>query len=521
MARITGVESTLRSITYFLPGRFKDAELAGEAIYSALNLVGLYHDSILVRALTQQHPHSSPAHAPAAPASRDKAALAVAPPSVASKTSASSSQSLTFSEHARYTQHFSHRSSAYKLVARTLVIVGYLELLVEMAARRKLTKKRAWDVVATIEALKALLRLSLVHMTGGRMSIQPPIPEREVDPAMLEEERAKAIGSFANSLDRARDANASPSAPHGYWKGARTGYLRPTLASLRPGSAEAKDEEARRGERDKEAAVAAGAAAPPHLRALGMTGGAHNSGSDSDDTLVDHAKLNGSTSLSSSRTLGRTGPHHGAVSPTAAAKLEPWTEKQINDYLLSRVLSINDVRRPEDLVRPLKNRLGQAAEAVWILRPLLYVLAIRRWGRRHTAPFLLSFCLEYLARTMRKRSLGGHGSASSSSLLGNPLVAALMGGNPVLGLVSSFLGGGGAGEKEKRPISSVEEGEWAKRDRSFWWYLVRGPVWYGWTRPKLAKLVERTENRAVVGLVGGIVGDYLPLVDEYYFYSAT
>ena len=30
-SQITAVESSLRTLTYFLPGRFKDAELAGEA----------------------------------------------------------------------------------------------------------------------------------------------------------------------------------------------------------------------------------------------------------------------------------------------------------------------------------------------------------------------------------------------------------------------------------------------------------------------------------------------------------
>lgn len=35
-SQITGVESSLRTLTYFLPGRFKDAELAGEASESIL-----------------------------------------------------------------------------------------------------------------------------------------------------------------------------------------------------------------------------------------------------------------------------------------------------------------------------------------------------------------------------------------------------------------------------------------------------------------------------------------------------
>lgn len=41
------------------------------------------------------------------------------------------------------------------------------------------------------------------------------------------------------------------------------------------------------------------------------------------------------------------------------------------------------------------------------------------------------------------------------------------------------------------------------------------------TRPKLSSLVRKTEGKALIGMVGGIIGDYLPLVDDYYFYSAT
>jgi len=40
-------------------------------------------------------------------------------------------------------------------------------------------------------------------------------------------------------------------------------------------------------------------------------------------------------------------------------------------------------------------------------------------------------------------------------------------------------------------------------------------------RPKLEGIVNATENRPILGLVGSIVKDYLPLIDEYYYYSST
>ncbi|PWY99836.1 peroxisome membrane protein [Testicularia cyperi] len=520
-SQITAVESSLRSITYFLPGRFKDAELAGEAIYSALNLLGLHHDSILTRALEKQDPH---AHARATGREIEPySALEKSPPGAAG--GASSSLLLNPSEHTRYTQHFSRTSKAYNHVARTLVIIGYLELLAEMVARRKLGRRRAWDVVASIEAIKVVLRLSLVRIAGDRMTVQPPIPEREVDPAALEHERTKTIGDLAEKIDgaaqRLRDAvdqDDAASTPKGFWKGSRTGFLRPTLASLRPGvdpdPAVQPIEPPPAPEVDRR---------PPHLRALqyNAAAGAANSGSDSDDTLVDSTRLTGSTVLSQSTMGGSSTPRKPLPSPPVTMK--PWTESQINDYLLSRVLSVNDIRKPEELVRPLKGGMGKLAEALWILRPLIYVLAIRRWGRRATLPFLLSFALEYLAKDLRQRSLSSGVAANSSNpFASNPMLAAMMGSNPMTSLLASaFLGSSSPAEKLKRPISKVEESEWSRRSNSFWWYLLRGPAWYGWTRPKLSGLIQRTQGRFLVGVVGGILGDYLPLIDEYYYYSAT
>jgi peroxin-16 len=139
----------------------------------------------------------------------------------------------------------------------------------------------------------------------------------------------------------------------------------------------------------------------------------------------------------------------------------------------------------------------------------------------HKTPFILSFALEYLARMMRIRSFNppDNGQFKSSS---NPLMLAMMGENPLLGLLSSVMGAGqSAGAKEARPISDVEKAEWAKRNRAFWWYMLRGPVWHSWTRPKLDSIVKRTENRPLLGIVGGLISDYLPLVDDYYYYTAT
>ena len=112
-------------------------------VYSALNLLGLYHDSILVRLL-------SPSPSPNAPSTSAQALTADnhAPPATYSKLQH------TPSAHARYTHFFSDSNKAYDVAARSLVIIGYTELLAEMLAKRKLGRKQAWNVVVGIESVK-------------------------------------------------------------------------------------------------------------------------------------------------------------------------------------------------------------------------------------------------------------------------------------------------------------------------------------------------------------------------------
>jgi peroxin-16 len=100
-------------------------------------------------------------------------------------------------------------------------------------------------------------------------------------------------------------------------------------------------------------------------------------------------------------------------------------------------------------------------------------------------------------------------------------MAALMGQNPLLSIITNIFMGGNPADKAKRPISAVEDAEWSKRGNAFWYYLHRGPVWYNFTRPKLASLADRTQGKFLIGIIGGMLGDYLPLIDDYYFYSAT
>ena len=138
------VEGALRSLTYIIPGRFRESEIASESLNSGVQLLSLYHDSLLSRTLAhslQQKQHQTP--------------------------------------HNRYARYYCWKSPTYRRTATTLQVVQYTELLLEMLAKRRGEKVR-WRVVVILEAVKALCRLLLMRLTNSRPLLSPPLPEREV-----------------------------------------------------------------------------------------------------------------------------------------------------------------------------------------------------------------------------------------------------------------------------------------------------------------------------------------------------
>lgn len=245
------------------------------AVYSALNVLSLYHDSVLHRSLSSLPPAARP----------------------------------TPSSHARYTLHYTLTSPSYALLSRALALLSYSELLIEMGIQKRLGHEKAEQVVLGIECLKAALRLALMKVTGGRTSVQPPVPEREVDPGKVLEKYslprvvegeppnarivvAEEMGDNGNGIRRDGEFRDHPD----FWKGSRTGHSHPTLASLRP-------------------------------------------------PTLDMPLLGDATAMGG--------------------------KEAVKAFLLSKVLTIEEAKRPEDLVRKAKG-LAQIAEVIWILRPLIY-----------------------------------------------------------------------------------------------------------------------------------------------------
>lgn len=88
-------------------------------------------------------------------------------------------------------------------VRRALVVVQQLEFYLEVVLARRVPQKR-WAVIATIEVVKALLRLRLLSASGGRL-LRPYTPEE----AKQLEDRKKSLEMAYKNFPGLRDAGAS------------------------------------------------------------------------------------------------------------------------------------------------------------------------------------------------------------------------------------------------------------------------------------------------------------------------
>lgn len=140
---------------------------------------------------------------------------------------------------------------------------------------------------------------------------------------------------------------------------------------------------------------------------------------------------------------------------------------------------------PLSLLPELRRPTDQFAEVIASTSTLIYLLLLLRGQRnrpvRHRAlslptvssslsPFLITFMLQLLARRLRSR-----------------------------------------------PTTELQAAHYGQLDRALASWLVKGPLWVGWTRPKIMRVVGALERVPVLGLVGGFIGDYVPLVDDYFY----
>ncbi|KAF8481913.1 peroxisome membrane protein [Russula ochroleuca] len=351
ISTISSLESTFRSVTWLLPGRFKDAELVSEALSTSLNALSLYHDTLLNRVVG-----SEPKYRP------------LLPPSL----------------HSRFTRAWADTHTRYRWTARTLELIRFVELLLEMGLRRRVSSKGRWRAIALLEAVKVMLKLTLLRITR-RPLISPPIPERDIDPESLPPLSTQSSPTLVAS----------------------------SLGSSAPST-------------------------PEHLR-------------NNHEPLPAHPLLT-------------TPP------PTNKTSV-------VEDFLLSKALTTSNVKNPTTLVKPFLAPQEWIAESIYIFRPLVYVLLLSSdRERKSNRPLMVSLALELVSRNLRR-------TPSSSSAL--------------------------------------ERQEYARRDRDLFWYLFRGSVWESWTRPKMESFAESTAQWPVLNILGAFLRDWMPLIDEYHYYTSS
>ncbi|KAI1080532.1 peroxisome membrane protein [Whalleya microplaca] len=193
--QVSQIESALRSLTYIIPGRFRDAEIASESVHSGVQLLSLYHDAVLRGAITKI-------------------------PALASRIP---------SPHARYTRFWTAKSRLYRRIALLLQVVQYTELLWEMAAKRRGERVR-WRVVIVLEVIKAVCRLLLMRITNSRPLVTPALPEREPLPTDDGQDDGDALKELMGEEPSLTGMNGSAKTSYEKeWSMPRTGSILPSL----------------------------------------------------------------------------------------------------------------------------------------------------------------------------------------------------------------------------------------------------------------------------------------------------
>jgi peroxin-16 len=143
----------------------------------------------------------------------------------------------------------------------------------------------------------------------------------------------------------------------------------------------------------------------------------------------------------------------------------------ISSYLLSKVLTADDIKAPNTLLNKVHGS-AQLAEYLHILQPVIYAIAMSRSkDKKNWQPWLLGLSIEYAARQLRKDGLR---------------------------------------------TTALEREQWSKRGWAMGWWAMRGAFYENVTKGFLHKTSEKLPS-----LVAGILDDYLYLWDGYYFSTSA
>lgn len=178
--------------------------------------------------------------------------------------------------------------------------------------------------------------------------------------------------------------------------------------------------------------------------------------------------------------------------PRTSLTLPPLpSSDDISSYLLSKVLTADDIKPPKALLHPVAG-LGELAEVLYIIRPVIYAVAMAYWcqkqdgrGKADWRPWLIGFSIEIAAQQLARRDLETRRS-------------------------------GGA-----RGLTQLERDELKKRTWAMAWVFMRGAFYQNVTRGVLRGVANSLKGKPLLSLLGSFIDDYDYLWDQYYFPTAT
>lgn len=305
-----------------------------------------------------------------------------------------------------------------------------------MAAKRRGDERLRWRVVVLVEAFKAFCKLVLLRITRGRPLVAPALPERQPIPLPDDESDEAAKGEYVIPAELRDDGENDG---HG---GTHDGHVGHHEANGNENSPPSNGHALGNGK--------AAAAPPPHTKEWHM--------------------------------------------PRTRSTLPSLPTSDINSYLLSRVLTADDIKPAPKLLHPLTGT-AQAAEVLQILAPLVYAMA------------LAHFSLRAAEANGSRGGGGGRGTKSGRGLHAASWAPWALG--VALSLAARQL------RDRSLRTTALEREEWSRRGWALGWWAMRGAAY-----DNVVKGVVEGVRRRVPNFVGGILEDYEYLWENYYFSTA-
>lgn len=151
-------------------------------------------------------------------------------------------------------------------------------------------------------------------------------------------------------------------------------------------------------------------------------------------------------------------------------------------------------------------RLVITGEVLHILRPLLYVMALRRWGRRSWKPWAISLFLEL--SSARLTAAGATASRRAAARAARHPAVAGTSLQPLYAL---------QGISWRRD----EADELTRRKLLLLYYLARDPFFARFTRPAIERWEKRLGRLPLVGWLASKAAEVIVGAQKYYSYTAA